>query len=173
MLGYMPLPKDFKYKDVIKHGRPVHGQLDTFSVKHPSMPLGKRAKIFSPFDALKGFSEAVEAKEELYAERAELSEDECAELDRTLCTLRELVKNSRTAAHERVTVTVRHFVPCRDENSEAFGSRGQYTETTGILNGIDADVRKTLTVDGKRISFSDISDITIIQGGNEDLFSAP
>jgi len=49
--------------DVFLKGRPAHGNNDLFSVKHPSMDLGRRAKIFSPFDALKGFSEAISETE--------------------------------------------------------------------------------------------------------------
>ena len=57
------IPSDFKYMDVFLKGRPAHGNNDLFSVKHPSMDLGRRAKIFSPFDALKGFSEAISETE--------------------------------------------------------------------------------------------------------------
>ena len=155
MLGYMPMPVDFKYADVMRSGRPIHKQRDIFAVKHPAMSLGKRAKIFSPFDALKGFTEAVEAKDELYVERIELSEDECAELDRIISELRELVRNGSSARENNVTVTVTHFVSCADENNDAYGYRGQYVETTGALDSIDT-VRKIINVDGKRIRFGDI-----------------
>ncbi|MCR5282843.1 MAG: hypothetical protein K6E18_05685 [Lachnospiraceae bacterium] len=47
----------FKYKDVLDRGKPVHEKDDSFSIKHPPMELSKRAKIFSPFDALKGFGD--------------------------------------------------------------------------------------------------------------------
>ena len=52
ILGYMPEPKNFKYKAVLEHGRPQHEPFDAFRLKHPIMPLQKRAKIFAPFDAL-------------------------------------------------------------------------------------------------------------------------
>ena len=55
ILGYMPEPKNFKYKEVMAHGKPQHEMFDPFRLKHPSMPLQKRAKIFAPFDALRGF----------------------------------------------------------------------------------------------------------------------
>ncbi|MBP3856298.1 MAG: hypothetical protein IK990_11885 [Ruminiclostridium sp.] len=161
MLGYMPMPADFKYADVLRRGRPVHRQHDVFAVKHPAMDPGKRAKIFSPFDALKGFTDAVEAKDELYEERIELSEDECAELDSVITDLLELVRNGSAARENSVTVTVTHFVPCVDENNDAYGCRGQYVETTGIVNCIDPVIRKTITVDGKRIRFGDISRIEV------------
>jgi len=46
----------FRYQSVYDKGKPVHNPTDSFSLKHPSMDLSKRAKIFSPFDALRGFS---------------------------------------------------------------------------------------------------------------------
>ena len=161
MLGYMPAPVDFKYADVLAAGRPVHKQRDIFAIKHPAMALGKRAKIFSPFDALKGFTEAVEAKDELYVERIELSEDECAELDNVIADLRELVCNGSAARENSITVTVTHFVLCVDADNDAYGYRGQYVKTTGVVSCIDPVVRKTITVDGKRIRFEDIARINI------------
>ena len=155
MIGYMPHPAEFKYDDVLRHGKPVHAINDSFAVKHPAMSLGKRAKIFSPFDALKGFTEAVEAKDELYVERVELSEDECADLDKKITELQELVRNGSAARENNVTVTVTHFVPCVDENNDAYGFRGQYVETKGVLTEIDT-VKKLITVDNKRLRFDDI-----------------
>ena len=58
-LGFMTMPPDFKYADVYRKGRPVHGDWDPFSLKHPPMPAAKWAKIFSPFDALRGFTELI------------------------------------------------------------------------------------------------------------------
>lgn len=47
------IPPDFPYRDVLRKGRPKHAPMDPFSIRHPPMPLSRRAKIFSPFDALK------------------------------------------------------------------------------------------------------------------------
>ena len=57
VLGYMPMPANFRYREVALRGRPQHKGWDAFSIKHPPMPASRWAKIFSPFDALKGFSE--------------------------------------------------------------------------------------------------------------------
>ena len=59
-----------RYPGFLK-GKPQHDRDDPFRIRHPKMPCDKRAKIFSPFDALKGFSEALAAQEAL-------KEDECA-----------------------------------------------------------------------------------------------
>ena len=58
-IGVMTMPSGFKYRDVFLKGKPMHGPADRFLLKHPAMDVGHRAKIFSPFDALKGFSEAI------------------------------------------------------------------------------------------------------------------
>ena len=57
-------PEGFRYSEVLRRGRPVHDPLDPFTVRHPAMPLSRRAKIFSPFDALRGFGDAITAKAE-------------------------------------------------------------------------------------------------------------
>ncbi len=57
------LPSSFKYRAVYEKGKPVHDRFDSFSIKHPPMELSRRAKIFSPFYALKGFSDAISMQE--------------------------------------------------------------------------------------------------------------
>ena len=58
------MPSSFKYKDVFIKGRPQHYGWDEFTIKHPPMPASRWAKIFAPFDALKGFNEAIAVSEE-------------------------------------------------------------------------------------------------------------
>lgn len=58
-LGYMDMPADFPYKQVLQKGRPRHDGADPFRIRHPKMETGRRAKIFAPFDALRGFSDAI------------------------------------------------------------------------------------------------------------------
>ena len=59
-VGSVPRPPDFRYDKVEKRGRPVHKKTDAFSIRHPHMDIRKRAKIFAPFDALRGFSVAID-----------------------------------------------------------------------------------------------------------------
>ena len=61
-IGVMPIPADFRYLNVFLKGKPQHDRFDPFRVRHPRMDVGHRAKIFAPFDALKGFSEAIASK---------------------------------------------------------------------------------------------------------------
>ena len=120
------------------------------------LPHFRRAKIFSPFDALKGFSEAVASKDVPYEYRKELESEDREELDRSLHILRNLTWNGRMARANRVQVTVTYYVPCSDVNSEAYGFRGQYQTITGICWGVDAEVNRTIQVDRKTIDFENI-----------------
>lgn len=58
------LPSSFRYRNVLEKGKPVHDKYDNFSIRHPAMDLSRRAKIFSPFDALKGFSDELSKTQE-------------------------------------------------------------------------------------------------------------
>ena len=55
-------PEGSRYLQVMRRGKPIHDPDDAFRAKYPAMPLSRRAKIFAPFDALKGFREAIAAK---------------------------------------------------------------------------------------------------------------
>lgn len=87
-IGQMPMPPGFRHARIAAQGRPRHEKFDTFYMKHPTMNVGKRAKIFSPFDALKGFNDAVASKEIKYVERRELCENDCEELNEKMLSLR-------------------------------------------------------------------------------------
>ena len=85
-----------KYADILQMERPEP------SAKHPRMSLGSRAKIFSPFAALRGFDDelAEEGAQTLRVPKAELSDEEKAALSAKLATLR-----------RGMAVTVRGFFP--------------------------------------------------------------
>ena len=55
-----------RYRKVYERGKPNHSPFDDFSIKHPAMDLSRRAKIFSPFDALKGFNEEIASTEQSF-----------------------------------------------------------------------------------------------------------
>ena len=115
-----------KYADILQMERPEP------SVKHPRMSLGSRAKIFSPFAALRGFDDelAEEGAQTLRVARAELSEEEKAALSAKLAGL-----------CRGVTITVRYFVP--DLLCPADPPVGCYRTVTGAVQALDP-VRKTL-----------------------------
>ena len=167
--GDMPMPAGFRYKEIFLRGKPCHSKTDDFRIRHPSMDVGKRAKIFAPFDALKGFNEAVAAKDEFYEDRRELNEEDIAELDRRMGILQRLTANSRMARENSIRITVTFYVPCEDPNSESYGLRGQYHTVTGICRKVDPTISSCLLIDDRKIRFRDIYRIE-----NEDgIFDEP
>lgn len=155
-VGVMAMPKDFKYEKVFLEGRPQHDFYDSFRIRHPEMTAGRRAKIFAPFDALKGFSEAISSKEVLYMDRIELSREGQTELSRRLAILYELTRTGRLARKNRVSVEVTYYEPCSDEEQETRGFRGRYRTICGICAGVDPEVCRTIRVEGTIIEFEDI-----------------
>ena len=156
VLGYMPMPANFRYINVLQKGMPRHEEWDSFRIKHPPMSASRWAKIFSPFDALRGFNEAVAAKEVMYEFKRELSDDDQEELNRRLTILQSLTRNGRAARQNKVVASITYFVPCADPDNSAYGYRGQYITTTGIVWNVDTAVTHSLQVGNQRIRFSDI-----------------
>ncbi|MBO6298826.1 MAG: hypothetical protein J6N53_08260, partial [Lachnospiraceae bacterium] len=150
-----PLPVGFKYVTAFMAGRPIHTD-DRFSIKHPKMDRGKRAKIFAPFDALDGYSESIDGKNIEYVERIELEDYEKSRLDHRFRVLHDLTRNGRMARTNRVTVSVKYYVPCMDEENFAFLRRGSYVTETGICWKVDADVTRTMLVGETEIPLDDV-----------------
>ena len=115
-----------KYADILQMERPEP------SAKHPRMSLDSRAKIFSPFAALRGFDDelAEEGAQTLRVPKAELSDEEKAALSAKLATLR-----------RGMAVTVRYFVP--DLLCPASPPVGRYQTATGAVQALDP-IAKTL-----------------------------
>ena len=155
-IGAMPMPEGFRYRDVFLKGKPRHDRQDAFRIRHPQMDVGKRAKIFAPFDALRGFNFAVLMKNELYTDRAVLSPEEREELDQRLSVLQRLTQNGRMARENNVQVTVTYYAPCTDPDSEAYGLQGQYRTITGTCRNVDAELTGTILIDSMRIPMEDI-----------------
>ena len=103
------------------------------------MDRAARAKQFMPFAALKGFEEALRAKEKIVVPKAELSEEIRAELDRIMQDLRKF-----------------------DLAKVVYFSKGEYLEITGIVSKIDKDSRYITIVDTK-IDFDDIYRMEILK----------
>lgn len=143
-VGYMTMPIDFKYKKVHQMGRPRHEKYSDFWREHTPMDRQHRAKIFSPFDALKGYDEAIESKEVQYVERS------------VPVDLDEELQKPRIGSQ----VTISYFVPCTDVNNDAFDlGLGTYETITGTVRKIDS-VSETLAIDDTVICFEDIGEIS-------------
>ena len=174
VLGAASMPADFRYMDVFTQKRPRHEPFDPFMLKHPQMDPGHRAKIFSPFAALKGFSEIIASKEILYEPKKELDKEQMDELNRRLVILHNLTWNSRMARKNRPMVRVRYFCPCTDENSFFLYNSdnplaaGRYEEIAGMCRKVDAEVRRIIQIEDQEIALEEI--IAIEDAGDRRLF---
>ena len=99
------------------------------------MDRADRAKQFMPFDALKGFREALEEKERVVVPKRDLSEERKEEINRKLCLVR-----------KRDIVTAEYF------------QNGEYVRVTGMVSRIDETAR-LLQIVNTKIAFDDISDL--------------
>lgn len=104
---------------------------------YPKMERSNRAKQFIPFDALKGFREALAEKERIIISQKELSEEKKSELNNTLKQLKEMDM-----------LTVKYY------------ANGEYIQLTGIVTMIDRRncILKVVTVE---IPFENIYDLQI------------
>lgn len=100
-------------------------------------PRADRAKIFAPFDALKGFHEVLAAQEMIIVPKVELTEDKMEELDYKLHHM-----------EGRPVVTVIYY---------SF-SDNNYLKITGKVARISLSSR-ILQIVNTKISFDDIRDI--------------
>lgn len=98
------------------------------------MPAKMRAKQFMMFDAMKGLTEAIAAKERQFYPQKELTEDRIEEINRKLSELR---------VGDMVTL---HYY-CQYAKA--------YTQLTGKITKVDA-FWKTLQVGDKAIDFCEI-----------------
>lgn len=138
------------YSDIINKKRPEHIN-DAFSVRHPHMRRQDRAKIFSPFAALRGFEETAAKREIQKQQRTELSEDTIGEISFTLQHIDELLDQKQA-----ITVKVKYF------KADADG-RGVYEYTKGRVEKIDTSFMK-LKINGLTIDFCDIYSIETDNG---------
>lgn len=109
-----------KYADILHLSRPEP------PVKHPRMALSNRAKIFSPFAALRGFDDEIssEGASKLLVKKVELSDDEKDALSDKLLQVRKGMK-----------VVVRYFVRTTENT-------GNYISMTGTVVMIDPVYRE-------------------------------
>ena len=165
------MPADFKYRDVFLQGKPRHDRYDLFSIKHPRMDVQRRAIIFAPFDALKGFGDSVASKKVLYTDQRELSSEEKDELDRRLQILHNLMYNLRMARQNQVIVSVTYYLPCADIRHEDYDVKGRYVTVTGVCWRVDAELEKVITVDKTRIALDTVTSIESPNGCFERLWT--
>ena len=105
------------------------------SDKRPKMTISNRAKQFAPFDALKGFREALKEKEKIKIDKKELSEDRAKEIN-------DLLKNMK----EGMLTTLVYYLD------------GEYIQLTGIVLKIEKQ-KRYLQIAERIIHFDVIYDI--------------
>ncbi len=103
--------------------------------KRRKMDREIRAKQFMPFEALKGFREAMAEKERIIVPKRDLSDEQKEELGRKI---RQIQKKD--------IITVEFF------------QNRQYMRVTGMVTRID-DASRILEIVNTRIAFTDISDL--------------
>lgn len=101
----------------------------------PKMSMSNRAKQFVPFDALKGFQEALRKKEKMPVPRKELAEEKAEELNEKL---------KKLTTGKMITVV--------------YYNDGEYIQLTGIVVKIEKN-KKYLQMAEIIIPIDDISDI--------------
>ena len=77
-------------------------------------------------------------------------------MNRRLTILKNLTWNSRMAKINRVVITATYFVPCTDQNHEAFWDKGKIQTITGFCRNVDPDVTQTILINDLRIDFSNL-----------------
>ncbi len=107
-----------------------------------SLNRADRASQFAPFDALKGFREALEEKERIIVPKAELSEEHKEELEKKL-----------------------RLLQCGCLLTVIYHHNGQYEKITGMVSKISKTSR-SLTIVHTTIFFDDIRDM---EGDFEEL----
>ena len=133
-----------KYGDIIEMERP---QTEESLHKHPRMTLQNRAKIFSPFAALRGYDEQL-AAEKQRTERVTkriLTEEEMSALSDRLMQVT-----------KGMTITVRYFK--EDTAHPEIPAVGNYITLTGKADRIDP-VFRTLQVGDTVVPFEDLVEI--------------
>ena len=154
---------DSEYIQISEKGKPQHTKFDDFYRKHPFMDVGKRAKIFAPFAALRGFEGCILDKEVQYQPKIILDEEVKDEIAQQLEVLHGLTINSRIARKNHVVVSVTYFIPCSDKNHEAYGYYGQYVTITGVCKKVDSVITIVTIVEKVAIPLNDIYKIEYIE----------
>ena len=128
------------YRDMIHLSRPIS--------RHPKMSVENRAKLFTPFSALRGFDIEILTTEQdrLLVPQIMLSADQRAAIWRTL-----------NALQKGDWVTVTHFQPVKSLNGQPVG---EYTLSTGVVKKVD-DVEQLLVLENMSVPFGNIHALTV------------
>jgi len=133
-----------KYADILHKSRPVS---EESLCKHPRMTLENRAKIFSPFAALRGYEQKIET-EGLKMQRVEkqiMSEEETEKLSQKLAQITKGMDISAICFRADATEPGRNPI-------------GFYQEVHGRVERIDP-IKQTIRIGTNVIHFEDVLDV--------------
>ena len=130
------------YQDILTLSRPIS--------KHPKMSIENRAKLFTPFSALRGFDIEILTQEQdrLLVPQIPLASDREEEIYRVLNGL-----------HQGDWATVSYFIPVKTIGNQTLG---EYTMVSGEVKRVD-DVEQLLVLEGASIPFGNIHSL-VVQG---------
>lgn len=131
-----------KYGDIIHLKRPVS--------KYVKATAEQRASQFMPFDALTGYSDAIDEVDRVTDDAPDFDENSLQYQE-----INEKIAKLKTVIEKKPKVTMRIFVPDRDK------AGGEYLNVTGHLRRIDETNRIFSFTDAKDISFENVVRITI------------
>ena len=128
------------YQDILYCSRPVS--------RHPKMSIENRAKLFTPFSALRGFDIEILTQEQdrLLMPQISLASDREEEIYRVLNGL-----------HQGDWATVTYFVPVKHIAQQLLG---EYTVVSGEVKRVD-DVEQLLVLEGVSIPFGSIHALAV------------
>ena len=128
------------YQDILYCSRPVS--------RHPKMSIENRAKLFTPFSALRGFDIEILTQEQdrLLVPQISLASDWEEEIYRVLNGL-----------HQGDWATVTYFVPVKHIAQQLLG---EYTVVSGEVKRVD-DVEQLLVLEGYPIPFGNSHALTV------------
>lgn len=128
------------YRDMIYLSRPLS--------RHPKMSVENRAKLFTPFSALRGFDIEILTTEQdrLLMPQISLASDREEEIYRVLNGL-----------HQGDWATVTYFVPVKHIAGQLLG---EYTVVCGEVKRVD-DVEQLLVLEGASVLFGNIHSLAV------------
>ncbi len=135
------------YQDILFLSRPIS--------KHPKMSVESRAKLFTPFSALRGFDIEILTQEQdrLLVPQVSLASDQEEEIYLLLNGL-----------HQGDWVTVSYFVPVKTIGGQPMG---EYTVMSGEVKRVDS-VEQLLVLENMFVPFGHIHAITAESVGGAD-----
>ncbi len=130
------------YQDILYRSRPIS--------KHPKMAIANRAKLFTPFSALRGFDIEILTQEQdrLLIPQEDLSDGQ-----------QEAVWHTLNNLQRGDWATVTYFVPVKHIAQQLLG---EYTVVSGEVKRVD-DVEQLLVLEGASIPFGNIHSL-VVQG---------